>query len=219
MFIDELLAAVGAADCRCERAVDHDEDRPAYTVYVPRARLEAVEAAFRAHPAARTATVLFRQETPPLVPARPGDVVRVYSEYATTDDESPVGVVTGVQEGPGGPAYGCSYIQLALGNSYVSDVYSWHLTAEDYGGYHKGFLRVIDPAELPAILAGMIDRGYAKAVEKAAAMRAAAMRVAPALAAALRAGTTARVERWGLREAEMPSGVSDSLPRLYTHRL
>lgn len=147
----EKLAELGYGECRVEPETDMEDDY-GYTVWVPRAKFAAAKNGIRG------VNVMVNQETPTLVPAEPGDFVRVYSEYEGDDSESPIGIVTSRRTLDGVTVYGCSYLRQSLGNQYVSSVYTFHLSTENYGGWHRGFLVVMTPAEVKAALAAAIDR-------------------------------------------------------------
>lgn len=153
MTRDELqaqLAELGYADCVI-KPEDFGEEGY-FDVYVARSRFEAAK---------RDILIIganIRQLTPPLVPANTGDWVRIYSDFEGSDDRSPIGLVTSRRTEDGETFYGCSYLQSSLGNRYLTDVYSFHLSAENYGGYHGGFLAVLTPAQVQAALEVEIDR-------------------------------------------------------------
>jgi len=211
--IDEVVAAIGLAGCRCERDPYSDDESPQYVVYAPRHLV--ADATRRLDEVAHEGfCVDVRQARPGLVGATPGQFVRVYSEHEVTDESSPIGVVTSAQEVDGQTAYGCSYVQVGLGNTFVSDLYSFQLTEEDYGGYHAGFLAVIDPADLPAILTRMVEDGHQAAVKRAAARRERSLRAVPAFVAALLQGTTQQAVRWSVDEQALPVGVEVRLKKV-----
>lgn len=205
MTIEDVLRQLGLADCRCNLDPDSDDGFPTYDVYVPRQRLD--EANQKLLPLyTGNFFVRLHQVPPPLVPAEPGQFVRVYSKYETDDDKSPLGIVASKVKNGDKTVYGCRYVQIALANHFNSDIYPFHLTAENYGGYHDGFLKVVDPAEVPAILNAMIEDGHKKAVAKAGAMRDQALAGVRGFVNVLCKGRISHVER--LEFDDMPPGVS-----------
>lgn len=211
--IEQLLKETGLEGFQYED--DGDEEFPTYTVHVPRHMAsEAQMKLLMQH----DFHVRVKQIPPTLVPANPGQVVRIYTDYQLEDEESPIGVVTSVQQVGGRTAYGCSYIQVSLGTSHVSDVYQFHISAENYGGYHSGFLKVIEPDELPEVLTAIVEKQHKKAVDKANAMRTAALRTIPGFVEALGKGVVDTVVRWNMPEDGMPPSTNVCLPRLYVPR-
>lgn len=208
--IAEALKAIGCEGCEHERDQYSEDDYPQYNVMVPRDRLATAQEKLW-DVRCENFSVRLHQITPPLVGAEPGQLVRIYCERETEDDESAVGIVTSKQVIDGQTVYGCSYIQIALGNSYVNDIYAFHLTQENYGGYHPGFLKVIDAEELTRAVEKMIADGHKKAVERADSMRDTALRGLPEFVATLQKGKTNQVTRWNLDEEDTPSGISVNL--------
>jgi hypothetical protein len=170
MTIEEVLAAVGLPGHPYERDEFSDDDYPTYNVWVPRDQRLDLERKLLDVDCGNF-SVHFKQLTPQLVHAEPGQLVRVYSEYHATDEESALGVVTSKREVNGITVYGCSHVQVAIGSMFNSSTYAFHVTHEAYGGYHRGFLKVIPPEELLVILTRMIENGHKSAVGKADAMR------------------------------------------------
>lgn len=87
-------------------------------------------------------SVHFKSRVPPLVPAKLNDLVLVYTDFASGEDDLDVGIVSSVHETPDGTCYGCRHFKLPS--------YSWHgieLTEESYGGYPTGFYRVLGREE------------------------------------------------------------------------
>ena len=93
--------------------------------------------------------ISWRQRQPEFVGAEVGDFVLIYSEHVATDAESEVGLISSkFTEEDGSVYYGCRYIQIGLDNTFVNHLYDFELTKEDYGGYHKGFLKVLTAEEV-----------------------------------------------------------------------
>lgn len=217
MTIEEVLVAVGLPDYPYEKDEFGDVDRPTYKVRVPRDRVTDVQrklldvdySAFSVH---------VKQQVPPLIHAEPGQLVRVYSAHHTSDDASPLGVVTSKRDINGITVYGCSYIQVSIGSTFNSTTYAFHMTQETYGGYHRGFLKVVPPEDLPAILTKMIEDGHAKAVKNANSLRDTALREVDGFVKMVcEHGRTDRVTIWspGDRKADEYVSVDSKLPVVY----
>lgn len=171
--IEEFLSSAGLSHCGYKMD-EFYEGYDRYEVTVPRHQVaKAKEFVLESTISKRWPlfSVTIRQMTPNLVAADLGQLVRIYSEYECDDEKSPIGIVSSKRESEGGFVYGCRYIQISLGDSFNSDLYPFHLTSEDYGGYHSGFLKIVPNEELPAIIAKMIEDGHMKAINKANAMR------------------------------------------------
>ncbi len=107
-------------------------------------------------------SIQITQKIPDLVQANVGDLVLIFNEYKTSDDY--VGFVSSKFTEPDGSVYyGCRYILLGIGNSFLSSSYDFELTEENYGGYPSGFLKVINTEEAFEILNSKIDIAFEKA--------------------------------------------------------
>lgn len=108
------------------------------------------------------------QKCPKLVNAEVGDFVGIFNKYDVGIKD--VGIVTSKRKTDKGFSYGCRYIMPVIDESiktsrvkYGSD---FHLTDENYGGFHQGFLAVIPHEEMMLILQKEIDKQYDSALKK-----------------------------------------------------
>lgn len=96
-----------------------------------------------------TYRIRWAQKTPKLVPAEVGNFVLIYSEHESSEAEAAVGLVSAkYTEENGQVYYGCRYIKISLNNMFANSMYDFELTEENYGGYPKGFLKVLTSEEL-----------------------------------------------------------------------
>jgi hypothetical protein len=196
MYFEDFLAAAGLADCKFVPRV-HDDDVTRYTVFVPRARLQEARAWYYALPQPQEFDVTFRQATPPLVPAKVGDLVLVYREAVETDAESPFGVVTAVALAPdGAPLYRCAQV-VCIPGSWATGAGTAHdfILADDQT-HARGVLAVLTPADAVAHLTAAVERGHAQAVAAADGRRARSLAAVPALVTALGGGTAYATTVW-----------------------
>jgi len=101
------------------------------------------------------------QRTPALVGAEVGDLVLIYHHCHADDEDSDIGLVSAKYvEEDGGVYYGCRYLKIGLNNSFLSGHYDFELTAENYGGYPVGFLRVLTPQEAEVFLRKQLDVAF-----------------------------------------------------------
>ena len=115
----------------------------------------------------RYISIRMKENTPKLVDAKVGDFVLIYSDrMPQSDDESHVGIVNSIRRKGKKKFYGCRYIELLINDSISSSVDRIEITEEDYGGYHAGFLRILTPDEVKAILLKRIDEEYKEARKK-----------------------------------------------------
>jgi hypothetical protein len=213
MTIERILDEIGLTGCEY-RTDEEDVGYTTYTVEAPRHLMRDAQRKLWASKGIRNASIHIDQITPELVQAEPGQVVRIYCDREPEDDKSPVGVVTSKQVIDGEVVYGCSYIQVAIGNSFVSDLYSFHLTTENYGGYHAGFLKIIPPEELSAIMVSMIEEGHKKSIERANSMKETALKNLGNFVKMFEKGTVREVTRWTLSDDDTHYGVSVQLPKM-----
>ena len=109
--------------------------------------------------------VHIKSRVPKLVSAKLNDIVLVYAEYADSEDDLDVGVVTAVHETSEGTCYGCRHFSLKPASIFgFGEV---ELTQEDYGGHPVGFYRVLTREEGLALLTKQIKREMAKKIEDA----------------------------------------------------
>lgn len=221
---------MGLHDCAyTKKAADEDEEDllyPTYVVHVPRSRIDkAYNALYEIDRALRNDFCVELSAIPPvLIPAEVGQLVRVYSTHRNDDDKSDVGIVVSkqqvVEKGETLTVYGCSYIQIALGSQFVSDITAFHMSGESYGGYHRGFLKIIDPSELPQILENMIAEGHRAALKKADSMLETARRDVGQFVKFLTSGTSASREQWFPpdKNADGYLSASVSLPEIRPNR-
>lgn len=108
--------------------------------------------------------VSFYQQTPTLVEAKVGEFVLIYNKHQASDEDSHVGIVSSkilvTPEGKAQNLYGCRYILIGLGNSFVPSHYHFVLSEENYGGFHKGFLKTLKPDEVIEILKKRLEFQY-----------------------------------------------------------
>lgn len=108
-------------------------------------------------------SVRWRQKPPPLVPAKLGDLVLLFSEYSSTDEDSDVGLVSTVYtDEKGEVCYGCRYIKIGLNDNFVDRHYDFEISEENYGGYPTGFLKVLTPEEAQQHLNRQLDEAFEK---------------------------------------------------------
>lgn len=85
---------------------------------------------------------------PKLVSAKVGDFVLIHNDRNTSEEDCEVGIVASEMEHNRNTFYGCRYILINIGDRSDRDsVFPLTLTEEDYGGYLRGFLRVLTPTE------------------------------------------------------------------------
>lgn len=149
------LIELGYGDCQVKPDLDVEDPDDSYEIWVPRARFAAAKSDIGLGKLGIYASV--HQKTPTLIPANPGQWVRIYSEYESEDARSPIGIVTSRRTLDDQTVYGCSYLQASLGNQYLSNVYTFHLSSENYGGWHAGFLAVMSEGEVQTALEQLID--------------------------------------------------------------
>ena len=95
----------------------------------------------------------FKSRTPPLFPAKLNDLVLVYTDFASGEDDLAVGVVSSVHETADGTCYGCRHFE--------PPDYSWRdikMTEEYYGGWSTGFYRVLGREEGIALVAKQLRK-------------------------------------------------------------
>lgn len=91
-------------------------------------------------------SIRWQQRTPILVGAEVGDLVLIYNDSRAQNED--VGLVSSkFTEENGAVYYGCRYIKLGLNNQFVNSLYDFQLTQENYGGFPKGFLKVLTAQE------------------------------------------------------------------------
>lgn len=112
--------------------------------------------------------ILWRQKTPVLVSAEIGDLVLIYDNYTAIDDDCDIGLVSSKNiDDKGEVYYGCRYINIALNNSMVNNLYDFEVTGEDYGGFKTGFLRVLSSEEAIDLLKKQLDKALEKEIYSA----------------------------------------------------
>lgn len=110
--------------------------------------------------------LIFEQEEPALVPANVGDLVLVYSSHCGVDEESSIGLVSSkFTDKEGKFFYGCKHLQFNMDNRWINSIYDFEFTAEDYGGYPEGFLKVLTKDEAVRHLQRLLDVAYKKEME------------------------------------------------------
>lgn len=108
-------------------------------------------------------SVRWRQRTPPLVPAQLGDLVLLFSECSSADEDSDVGLVSTVfKDEKGEVCYGCRYIRIGLNDNFVDRHYDFEISEENYGGYPTGFLKILTPEEAKQHLDRQLDEAFEK---------------------------------------------------------
>jgi len=113
-------------------------------------------------------SVYWQQATPELVPAELGNFVLIYSQHTANDADSDVGIVSSKMVDENGDiCYGCRYIQISLNNQFISSLYDFQITEENYGGYPTGFLKVLTKEEVTKHLQGQLADALEKELDGA----------------------------------------------------
>lgn len=109
-------------------------------------------------------SIRWHQRKPELVSAEVGDLVLIYNQYETSNED--VGFVSSkFVDSNNRVYYGCRYVKVGLNNQYLSSTYDFELTSEDYGGYQEGFLQVITPEQAIDILRNKLNLAFEKEKE------------------------------------------------------
>lgn len=154
-------------------------------------------------------SIRWRQKVPPLVGAQVGDFVLLFSDYHSTDEDSEVGLVSAkYTEENGDVHYGCRYIKIGLHDNFVNNLYDFELTAEDYGGFPTGFLRILTPEETQNHLQLQLDVAVKAELETAQFKYEKSTKALPSLIAALKTGKKVACEKIDLKEVHMPFSLS-----------
>jgi hypothetical protein len=110
-------------------------------------------------------SLILKSRTPPLVPAKLNDIVIAYREYANSEEDLGVGVVSSIHETPNGICYGCRHIELKP--SSIFGFGEIELTSENYGGYPGGFYKVLDREEGIALLVKKVKEKLQEKIDAA----------------------------------------------------
>lgn len=153
-------------------------------------------------------SIQWEQRMPPLVDAEVGDLVLVYSDNKSRDEDSDVGLVSSkFTDENGVVSYGCRYIKIGLNNRFVSDLYDFEITSEDYGGYPTGFLKVLTPQEAIDHLYRLLDKAVVKELSEVRERFSRSHKNLPALISSLSDTRKIQCERVELNEEHMPHSV------------
>ena len=109
-------------------------------------------------------SIRWEQRVPPLVGAEVGDLVLIYSPRSVENED--VGFVSSKFMAENGDVYyGCRYVQICLNNQFANSLYDFQLTQENYGGFPKGFLKVLTAQEAVENLRTALNHAYEKEKE------------------------------------------------------
>jgi hypothetical protein len=110
----------------------------------------------------------FNQKQPELLHAEVGDLVLIYDDYQSENEESDLGLVSSKYIRENGVIYyGCRYIKVGLHDSFVNSMYDFEITAENYGGYKDGFLAILNEQQAIAHLSNQLISAHKAEVSNA----------------------------------------------------
>lgn len=150
-------------------------------------------------------SIRFQQKIPELIGAEIGDLVLIFNEYHATDEESDVGLVSAkYTEENGNVYYGCRYIKIALNNTFVSNIYDFELSEENYGGYPTGFLKVLTSEEAINHLQLQLKSALEEELKKAKTKFDNSMKNLPNLVASLGQAKRVKCDKLDVDEIHFP---------------